>query len=253
MTPPASADPRPVEVARADTGRGEVALRRRGQVLELIVDGVFAMDTVDVASERALAALALDRLRVGDGRGLEVVVGGLGLGYTGQRVLEDPRVQSLLLVELHGALVDWARRGLLPDAARVLADPRVRVLVADVLDAVPALAHASADAVLLDVDNGPGFLVHRHNARAYATPFLTAALRVVRPGGVLGIWSAQPEPALAEDLGRLCAQCEEMSIPLTRDGRHLEYAVYLARKALLSEAGSGKDPSKGPSEDLSIS
>ena len=54
-------DPGAVTLARADTAHGEVALRRRGEVLELVVDGAFAMDTVDTSTEVALAERALRR------------------------------------------------------------------------------------------------------------------------------------------------------------------------------------------------
>ncbi len=252
MTAPPA--PRPVELARVDTPHGELALRRRGEVLELIVDGVFAMDTVDVATEEALADLALDRLRAaGERTELDVVVAGLGLGYTGRRVLAQESVRSVLVIELQQALVEWARRGLLPEAGLLLADPRVRVEVADVLDAVPALPPGSVDAVLLDVDNGPGFLIHQGNSRVYAPAFLAAALGALRPGGVLGVWSAHPEPRLAEDLDRLGEGCEEVLIGVERDGRHVEYALYLASTTTPAWPGTGPDgsdgevPSAGPS------
>lgn len=238
----------PVQVARARTGRGELALRRRGRVLQLVVDGVFAMDTTDVTTEEALAELALRRLDEGpDGApaaaGLEVLVGGLGLGYTGRRVLADPRVRRLVVVELHAPLVEWARRGLAPVAGQVLADRRVHVEVADVVDEVTRRPAASLDAVLLDVDNGPGFLIHQDNDRVYAAPFLAECLRVLRPGGVLAIWSAQPEPALVRDLDTLArprgARCEQVLLDVERDGRRLRHAVQLVSASVTAGPPAG--------------
>ena len=80
-----------VEVARAESERGEVVLRRRieeraADALELRVNGVFVMDTRETASETELAAAALELVE----HPRRVVVGGLGLGYTAQRVLADP-------------------------------------------------------------------------------------------------------------------------------------------------------------------
>lgn len=60
-------------LARSNTPHGEIALRRRGDVIELIVNGVFAMDSTQVTSEVDLADAAGERPGV-------VVVGGLGLG-----------------------------------------------------------------------------------------------------------------------------------------------------------------------------
>ena len=217
-------------VVRADDGIAELALLRRrapaGEVLELVVDGVFAMDTEQTETERALAGLALDQLGADD---LHVVVGGLGLGYTTAALLADPRVTRVDVVELHAPLVRWVREGLVPAARGLLDDPRVHVSIGDIADAVPGLLPASVDALLLDVDNGPGFLVHPGNTRVYAAPFLTAAARVLRPGGVLGVWSAEASAELALVLERTCGACEEVLLDVDREGRTFTYAVYLAR------------------------
>jgi spermidine synthase len=217
-------------VARADDGIAELALLRRrtaqGDVLELVVDGVFAMDTEQTETERALASLALEQL---GGDSLHVVVGGLGLGYTTATLLEDERVRRVDVVELHAPLVQWVREGRVPAVRGLLDDPRVHVTVADIVDAVPELPPASADMLLLDVDNGPGFLVHPGNTRVYAAPFLAAAARALRSGGVLGVWSAESSAELALVLERTCGSCEEVLLDVVRDGRTFTYAVYLAR------------------------
>jgi spermidine synthase len=219
------------EIGRAPGAYGEVVLRRRaaadGQHLELVVDGVFAMDDVDTATERALATEALHRCR---GRDLTVLVGGLGLGWTAAAALADPRVAAVEVVELQPPLVDWARKGMLP--ALPVADPRLRLRVGDVAVHL-AGAHARYDAVLLDVDNGPVFLVHPANAGLYEEPGLTAALGALRPGGVLGIWSSAPVPELAGRLAGLpgTADVEHVVLAVERDGRRHEYALVLGRRA----------------------
>lgn len=216
-----------VQLGRESDGGSELALLRRGEVVQLVVDGVFAMDTAHTATERALAERALARLR---GARLQVLVGGLGLGFTTAALLADRRVSRVVVVELHAPLVRWMREGLVPHTAGLLDDPRVEVRVADVADAVPALPAGSLDALLLDVDNGPGFLVHAGNTRVYSPPFLTAAARTLRRGGVLGVWSADPAPDLALALERVCGSCEEILLDVTRDGRTFTYAVYLATR-----------------------
>jgi spermidine synthase len=219
-----------VVVARAHDERGELALARRGDVLELVVDGVFAMDSAHTTTERALATLALERVT---GDGLRVVVGGLGLGVTARTVLDETRVAHLDVVELHAALVAWARDGLLPALPEAVGGEvdRLLLVVGDVLDVVPALAPGSRDAILLDVDNGPGFLVHEGNAAVYGTAFLAAAARALAPGGVLAVWSADPAPALADALTRACGPCETVTLDAARDGHEFTYTLYLARRA----------------------
>jgi spermidine synthase len=219
-------------LGRAEGPRGEVALRRRttddgGTHLELVVDGVFAMDDLDTSTERALATEALRRL---PGRDLQVLVGGLGLGWTAATALAEPRVGAVEVVELHPALVRWAEEGRLP--ALPPGDPRLRLRTGDVAD---VLAEHSGrwDAVLLDVDNGPGFLVHPSNEALYRPAGLTGAVAALRPHGVLAIWSSSPAPRLRERLGRLptTADAEELLLPVARDGRELTYAVVLARRS----------------------
>jgi spermidine synthase len=219
-------------LGRAEGPRGEVALRRRttddgGTHLELVVDGVFAMDDLDTSTERALATEALRRL---PGRDLQVLVGGLGLGWTAATALAEPRVGAVEVVELHPAMVRWAEEGRLP--ALPPGDPRLRLRTGDVAD-VLAEHRGRWDAVLLDVDNGPGFLVHPSNEALYRPAGLTGAVAALRPHGVLAIWSSSPAPRLRERLGRLptTADDEELLLPVARDGRELTYAVVLARRS----------------------
>lgn len=210
---------------------GDVVLRSRpdsagGTVYELVVDGVFAMDTVDTSTERALATAALARV---PGPRVDVVVGGLGLGFTVRALLDDARVRRVEVIELEPSLVDWLRADAVPGTAGVLDDPRACVRVGDVRAVLPTLPAASVDAVLLDVDNGPGFLVHTANAAVYEDAFLRTCLARLRPGGVLAVWSSDPVPALRATLGRLGADCEELLLPVERDGHAFDYALYLAR------------------------
>lgn len=239
MSTPDAPETQRVVVARVQDERAEVALARRGTVTELIVDGVFAMDTVDTGTERALARLALDRWHGGDGQGsvdhaaggrgrARVLVGGLGLGFTTAALLADPRVAAVHVVELHAAIVEWARAGMLPLPAAALSDPRLTVTVGDVVDVLPTLAAGSFDALLLDVDNGPGFLIHPTNAAVYRPQFLRSALRLLTTGGVLAVWSADRAPALADALRSAGATCREVALDVQRDGRDLVYALHLA-------------------------
>ncbi|HEX6447248.1 MAG TPA: spermidine synthase [Streptosporangiales bacterium] len=220
-------------LGRADGALGgEVVLRSRpdgagGTVYELVVDGVFAMDSVDTSTERALATAALARV---PGRRVDVVAGGLGLGYTVRALLDDPRVGRVEVIELEAPLVEWLRADAVPGMAGVLRDPRVHVRVGDVRTLLPTLSAASVDAVLLDVDNGPGFLVHRANAAVYEDTFLRACLARLRAGGVLAVWSSDPVPALRARLSDLAGECEELPLLVERDGHRFDYVLYLATR-----------------------
>lgn len=216
-------------VARTEGPRGEVVLLRRAHeraadVLELRVNGTFVMDTVETVSEMRLATAALEL--VDNPR--DVVVAGLGLGYTLHAVLADPRVELVRVVELEEALVAWMRDGTVPHGPAVLADRRVRVVNADIVTAV-AEALDQYDLVLLDVDNGPGHLVHLHNARLYAAPFLHDVRRLLRPGGALVVWSADRAPDLAATLSGVFGDCAEHELEVTLQDRETAYYLYVAR------------------------
>lgn len=218
------------EVARAESERGEVVLRRRSRsgapdVLELRVNGVFVMDTLETTSEIEMAALALQL--VDDPR--DVVVGGLGLGFTTQRVLADPRVEKVTVVEIEEPLVAWMRDGTIPHGPGLLADERLQVVNADISMAV-AEARTGHDLLLLDVDNGPGYLVHDENAGIYDVAFLQQCRDLLNPGGVLVVWSADLAPALAQALREVFGNAEESSYDVLLQDRPEQYHLYHARR-----------------------
>jgi spermidine synthase len=218
-------------VAREDTPHGEVALRRRGDVVELVVDGAFAMDTVDVESELLLARRALERHHAPS----RALVGGLGLGFTTRAVLADPRVGHVDVVELAAPLVRWARERLVPELAG-LEGARCALHVADVAEVLAGRCGPDGpwDLVLLDVDNGPGFLVHQGNAALYRAPSLARARSALAPGGVLVVWSSHRAPELLEVLRAVARDGDDVDeelLQVARDGRVLEYALYVLVRA----------------------
>ncbi|WP_248580652.1 hypothetical protein [Nocardioides sp. InS609-2] len=219
------------EVARAESERGELVLRSRREddgpeVLELRANGVFVMDTAETTSEVAIATAAL-KLVINP---RDVLVGGLGLGFTLQAVLTDLRVERCTVVEIEEALVGWMRDGTIRHGQRVLADARANVVVADISLALAEARESSYDLVLLDVDNGPGYLVHDANAAIYEPPFLGLLRRIVRPGGAVVIWSAAEEPGLERNLGGVFDHVEPHSYAVDLQGREETYWLYVARQ-----------------------
>jgi spermidine synthase len=220
-----------VDLARAVSARGDVLLRERRDpvdgsppVLELRVNGVYVMDSRETDSEQRLASAAL--ARVADPR--RVLVGGLGLGFTVRAVLADPRVRRVDVAEIEEALVDWTRDGTVPHGPALLEDERLHVVAADVRAAVAGAAPASYDLVLLDVDNGPGFLVHDANTEVYRAGFLRAVRDVLRPGGAVAVWSASEAPALAGALAAVFGACTPAPVPVRLQDRDERYWLYLS-------------------------
>lgn len=205
-------------IARAGTPQGRVALRRRGDAIELIVNGVFAMDSREVTSEIALAdAAPLGR----------VLVGEPGAGLHGCPPARPGHAPHLDVVELAEPLIAWARAGVTEQLGRVASDQRVTLHAGDIADWIRSQP-GPWDGILLDVDNGPSFLIHDHNERVYSAELLATFLARLAQGGVLLIWCEEPSPELLATLSRLVAEASEIIVPIEREGRRFDYALYRA-------------------------
>ncbi|PRW64404.1 hypothetical protein CEP50_05650 [Actinopolyspora mortivallis] len=220
-------------VASATSPRGEtVLLRRENGALELRVNGVFVMDTLHTASERELARVALEAPAAAteENRPLAVLVGGLGLGFTLHEVLANPRVDRVLVAELEPAVVEWFRQGLVPELASDRFDERAHLVSEDVTALVSSQREESLDVVLLDVDNGPGYLVHSANSTVYDGWFLTECRSTLRPSGVLAVWSAAPAPELAATMRTVFDRVDHREIPVKLGTTETEYHLYLGHR-----------------------
>lgn len=175
---------------------GVISLRRRfdlavcADVYEVKLDDEYLMSSLFTEAERELARLALART---PGSGLDVIVGGLGLGYTAQEALACNRIQTLTVIEYSDAVIDWHERDLLPDTTGLAADRRVALMRGDFFAAVAGLdpEHQcrSYDAMLLDIDHSPRHLLHEPHADFYTHDGLSRASARIVPGGTFAMWS----------------------------------------------------------------
>ena len=210
-------------LARTETPRGEVSLHQDGPRLVLRVNGVYVMDTAETSTEEALAEVALSQ--VADPR--NVLIGGLGLGFTARAVLDDARVERCVVVEIEGPLIDWMRDGTVPHGPALLADRRLDIKNLDIALAIDEAREGQFDLILLDVDNGPDNLVHSQNAAIYADPFLAKVRRATARGGVAVIWSAAESPALEQALGTAFETVTVLEHAVDLQGRAERYYLYL--------------------------
>ena len=162
------------------------------------VDGQALMSSRAPGSERALGELAARELAGNpDPR---VLIGGLGLGFTLGAALDAlPPGASVVVVEYFETIVDWNRKFDFSSTADRLADPRVVVEVADVVDYLRDVKRPF-DAILLDVDNGPDAWCLASNDRLYDPGGLTRIRRALEPGGLLAVWSAMRSSAFESRL-----------------------------------------------------
>jgi spermidine synthase len=221
---------------------GALSLRRRRElslgvdVFEIKLGDEFLMSSLFTASEIALARLGLAEL---SGANLDVVVGGLGLGYTAQAVLEHKAVKSLLIVEALDAVIDWHEKGVLPLGPTLTADPRSRFVLGDFFAMAaskegfdPDVSARRFDAILVDIDHSPDFLLDPKNADFYQPSGLQRLAAHLHAGGVFGLWSNEPPDELFTS--RLAevfatARAERVTFFNPLQNRHFTQTVYLAR------------------------
>lgn len=173
-------------------------LRRRGDEFVIRVGGVDLMSSRMFSSEEALAERAIPRLREAPAR--RILVGGLGMGFTTAAALRCAApTDEVITAELVPSIVAWNRTHIGHLAGHPLDDPRARIHLGDV-GALLRQSHAAFDAILLDVDNGPDSLTLHDNDGLYSARGLRAAMRALRPGGVLGVWSAFDDPRFTRRL-----------------------------------------------------
>ncbi|MEU9606219.1 spermidine synthase [Streptomyces sp. NPDC048057] len=192
--------PQPVTLDRRDGPYGEIVLRRRGDHHEIIANGCFLMDTADGRSERRLVDAAFETLTAAEDPAAaksaekrpELLIGGLGVGFSLAHAAGNPRWGRIAVVEREEAIVEWHRSGpLAAVSGPALADPRSVILRTDLLTHLRD-ADDLYDALCLDIDNGPDWTVTEDNDALYAPAGLALCHGRLRPGGVLAVWSAQP-------------------------------------------------------------
>lgn len=192
------------ELGFQETPIGELSLRRRseprldGQVIyEVKLGGDYLMSSLFTVGETALATLGL--AAAGGGR-LDVVVGGLGLGHTAAGALAQAKVNSLLVVEVFGAVIEWHRKHLVPLGAQLVDDPRCRLVCGDFF-ALAADPHVGFDhrvparrfdAILVDIDHSPRARLSRESGDFYSQVGLEHVRQHLKPKGVFAMWSDDP-------------------------------------------------------------
>jgi len=229
------------ELAWRETPLGAISLRRRLEpslqvdVYEVKLGDEFLMSSLFTVSEVELAHLGLAELAGSD---LDVVVGGLGLGYTARAVLEDRRVRSLVVVEALGDVIEWHERELLPGAADLLSDPRTRLVNGDffaMADSASGLDPGARgrrfDAVLVDIDHTPRHVLHPSHAAFYTPAGLRRLAGHLSPGGVFALWSDDPpdtdfRAVLAEVFTR--SQAHVITFPNFYTGGESASTIYVA-------------------------
>ena len=218
---------------------GELILRRRTQlslgveVYEVKLGDEFLMSSLFTAGEVALADLALS----GEKGPLDVVVGGLGLGYTARAALRYPGVRSLLVVEALAEVVAWHRRGLVPLGSELTADPRCKFVNRDFFEAIdstcidPHSPPKRFHAILVDIDHSPRHVLHAGHGELYQPEGLKRLAAHLHPAGIFALWSNDPpDQEFCAALGAVFARHEAhvVSFPNPLQNRDAANTIYVA-------------------------
>ena len=178
------------ELDFVETAMGDLTLWRRSfngaDVFEVKLGDEYLMSSLFVVAEEELSRLGL-AAHAGDQ--LDVMVGGLGLGYTAVAALADARVHTLAVVETMPAVIDWHERKLLPVSASLVDDPRTRLVLQDFFALVRAAPKRTWDAILVDIDHSTEHQLDPSHADLYTVAGLNALSKHLRPGGVFALWS----------------------------------------------------------------
>lgn len=208
-------------------GGSELRLFRHGGDYMIVLDRNELMSSRMSGSEEALAIMTCERL--GGSAAPHLLIGGYGMGFTLRaalaRLAPDARIT---LAELVPEIIDWARGPMATLTAGCLDDPRVRLVAGDVAAAIAA-ARRSYDAILLDVDNGPDGLTRAANDQIYSMSGLALAKAALKPGGVLAIWSAAPDPAFSKRLKSCGFKVEEVTVRARSNGKGPRHTIWFAR------------------------
>jgi spermidine synthase len=222
------------------TPLGEISLRRRLEptlqvdIYEAKLGDEFLMSSLFTAAEIALADISLASI---PGADLDVVVGGLGLGYTAQAVLWDPRVRSLHVVEVLGEVIEWHQRGLLPLSDGLTTDQRCHLVNGDFFAMVATGSSFGPDtpdrndAILVDIDHTPQHLLHPSHAPFYDPEGQQRIADRLNPGGVYALWSDDPpDDDYLSVVEQVFASCEAhvITFPNPLTGGEAASTVYVA-------------------------
>ncbi|SEQ72391.1 spermidine synthase [Sphingobium sp. YR768] len=209
-------------------GGQELKLYRRGADHMIVLDRNELMSSRMSGSEKQLALMTIERLR--GRKAPHILIGGYGMGFTLRAALGVlDKAAKVTVAELVPKIIEWARGPMVDLMAGCLDDPRVHLLIEDVVPVIEA-GHGAYDAILLDVDNGPDGLTAAANDRLYSRAGLQTAKAALKPGGILAVWSAGSDDAFTRRLNNAGFLVEEVAVKARDNGKGPRHVIWFATK-----------------------
>jgi spermidine synthase len=232
------------ELDYVETDLGAISLRRRSEprldnliIYEVKLGEEFLMSSLFVEAEEQLATLGLKRLlENGHADNLNVVVGGLGLGYTALTALKNMNVRQLRTIDVMQPVINWHQAGILPVGDVLHSDKRSELIVGDFFalatDAQSGFMNDQpVDAVLLDIDHSPSHWLNQQNSSFYSYESLSSVARKIKPAGVFALWSNElPDDAFVARLNQVFESTEThiVEFPNPYSGDKSTNSVYVS-------------------------
>lgn len=225
------------EIDWCATAMGDLTLRRRRDavtdtdIYDVKLGDDYLMSSLFTVAEIAVAQLAMAALA---GSQFDVAVGGLGLGYTAQAVLDDARVRSLIVVDALEPVIGWHERGLVPVSVSAKSDPRCRLVHGDFFDLVRTRQlgpQGEFHAIVVDIDHSPRHLLDPSHADFYDEAGTARLAAQLHPGGVFSLWSNDPpDDEYVAMLNNIFAEAhaEVITFDNPLQGREATNTVYVA-------------------------
>jgi len=208
-------------LAYEETSLGPLCLRRRELlsqpglfVTEVTLNHEFLMSSYNTDSERALSNLSIKHH---GGNNLEVLVGGLGLGYTANELLVHPNVASVEVVEYLQPVIDWIRDGLVPLSDELNGSTKLRTFQGDIYDRLMNPPGPRFDLIVIDVDHSPSDQLGSEEREFYSVAGLKKAREHLKEGGVLAVWSYAESSSFADAIETVFDQVRIESVQTTND------------------------------------
>ena len=233
------------ELDHRDTPLGALTLRRRREpmaenanVFEVKLDDDFLMSSLFTAGETALANIPLGALKKSE---IDVMIGGLGLGFTANAALEHSSVRTVVVIEFLDAVIEWHQQGLIPLGQRLSSDPRCRLLQGDFFELASSstdqlesnLKGHQFDAILLDIDHSPSHFLSFKHRHFYSVSGMQLITNMLRTKGIFAMWSNNPpEKEFSDTLKEVFhnSRAEIVEFPNPYTGDFSTCTIYIGEK-----------------------
>ena len=233
------------ELDHRDTPLGALTLRRRREpmaenanIFEVKLNDDFLMSSLFTAGETALANIPLGAIKKNE---IEVMIGGLGLGFTANAALKHNSVCKVVVIEVLDAVIKWHQQGLVPLGQRLSSDPRCQLLQGDFFELASSstdqlesnLKKCQFDAILLDIDHSPSHLLSSKNRDFYSVSGIQLIANMLRTKGIFAMWSNNPPEKEFSDILKEVfhtSRAEIVEFPNPYSGNYSTCTIYIGEK-----------------------